>query len=95
MSACSFHLTTVYLSLIEPPAPGKALNPLFRNRLFWIAFALIACIHLFNGLCHLFSPLLPAHPALIRHQQHPHRRTLALLRMGVQVPAHLTSSSSA
>jgi len=57
-----FPLTTVYMSLIETPAPGKALNPLFRNRLFWMAFGLIAVIHLCNGLATYFPRNFPRIP---------------------------------
>ena len=57
-----FPLTTVYLSLIETPAAGKALNPLFRSGLFWIAFSLIASIHLFNGLATYFPRFFPPIP---------------------------------
>ena len=57
-----FPLTTVYMSLIEAPAPGKAVNSLFRNRLFWTAFCLIAAIHLFNGLATYFPRYFPLIP---------------------------------
>ncbi len=57
-----FPLVTVYLSLIEPPAPGKLLNPLFRNRLFWIGFAIVGGINLFNGLSVYFPRNIPPIP---------------------------------
>jgi len=57
-----FPLATVYMSLIEAPAPGNALNPLFRNRLFWIAFSAVAFIHLFNGLGSYYPRYIPPIP---------------------------------
>ncbi|HEV7300618.1 MAG TPA: DUF6785 family protein [Tepidisphaeraceae bacterium] len=45
-----FPLATVYLSLIEPPAPGRALNRLLSSRAFWIAFGCVFVVHLLNGL---------------------------------------------
>ncbi len=57
----SFPLATVYLSLLESPAPGRGWNALFRSRLFWIAFAAVMFIHLFNGL-HKYNVLWPEIP---------------------------------
>jgi hypothetical protein len=45
-----FPLATLYASLIEPPAPGHALNTLFHNRYFWIAFGAVFTIHGLNAL---------------------------------------------
>jgi hypothetical protein len=45
-----FPLATVYLSLIEPPHPGRTFNALFSSRLFWLAAAAVFCFHLWNGL---------------------------------------------
>jgi uncharacterized membrane protein len=45
-----FPLATVYLALIEPAEPGRALNSLFRSRLFWLATAAVFGFHLWNGL---------------------------------------------
>jgi len=46
----AFPLASVYLSLIEAPAPGRSFNALFRNWGFWIAAASVFTIHAFNGL---------------------------------------------
>jgi hypothetical protein len=50
-----FPLAQVYLSLIEPPQPGHALNTLFRARGFWIAFA---AVFIYHGLAamHEYDP---------------------------------------
>ena len=57
-----FPLATVYLSLIEPPEPGRVLNRLFRARSFWIAFAAVFAVHAVNGLS-LYAPkVFPAIP---------------------------------
>lgn len=45
-----YPLASVYLSLIEEPAPGKVFNTLFRNRWFWIAAGIVFVIHAFNAL---------------------------------------------
>jgi hypothetical protein len=45
-----FPLASVYLSLIEPPAPGRALNRLFASKLFWLTFAAVFVAHGINGL---------------------------------------------
>ena len=50
-----FPLATLYGSLIEPPAPGRALNALFSNRLFWIAFGAVFAVHGVNSL-HVYYP---------------------------------------
>lgn len=44
-----FPLAQVQLALIEQPAPGKALNTLFRSRPFWIAVGIVLAIRLFNA----------------------------------------------
>jgi hypothetical protein len=45
-----FPLASVYLSLIEPPSPGRRFNALFSSKLFWIAFAGVVVLHGINGL---------------------------------------------
>ena len=57
-----FPLVTVYMSLIEAPAPGRMLNTLFCNYLFWIGFSAIAFIKLFNGLGVYFPRNIPQIP---------------------------------
>jgi len=56
-----FPLATIYLSLIESPKPGKALNSLFSSRVFWIAFATVFVIHGINGL-QTYIPQVPEIP---------------------------------
>lgn len=50
-----FPVATVFASLIEPPAPGRALNALLRGRLFWIAAGSVIALHSMNGL-HAYLP---------------------------------------
>ena len=57
-----FPLASVYLSLIEPPEPGRALNKLFRSRGFWIAFAAVFCLHGINGLSEYAPKVFPVIP---------------------------------
>jgi hypothetical protein len=57
-----FPLATVWLSLIEPPARGRALNGLFSSRGFWFACGLVFVIHLVNGLSLYYPKLVPAIP---------------------------------
>lgn len=45
-----FPLAGVYTAMIEPPEPGRALNPLFRSTSFWVAFAAVFVIHGLNSL---------------------------------------------
>lgn len=56
-----FPLATVYLSLIETPAPGRTLNPLFSSRSFWIAFGVVFLLHGINAL-HQYVPRVPEIP---------------------------------
>lgn len=51
----AFPLATVYQALIEPPAPGNALNSLFRSTGFWIAFGAVFVAHGISSL-HLYAP---------------------------------------
>jgi hypothetical protein len=53
----AFPLATVYLSLIEPPEPGRALNRTFRSPAFWTAFAAVFALHGMNAV-HEYAPQL-------------------------------------
>jgi hypothetical protein len=57
-----YPLATVYLSLIEPPRPGHALNPLLRSRAFWIAAAAVFLTHCLNGLHAYYPQYFPEMP---------------------------------
>lgn len=57
-----FPLATIYLSIIDPPEPGRAFNNLFRKRSFWIAFGSVFFIHSFNALHHYHSAYFPEIP---------------------------------
>ena len=46
----SFPLLTVQQELIRAPGEGHFLPPLFRNKIFWTGFIMVAIIHAFNGL---------------------------------------------
>jgi hypothetical protein len=45
-----FPLASVFMSLIEPPAPGRAFNRLLSSRAFWIMFGAVCVIHGLGGL---------------------------------------------
>ncbi len=45
-----FPLAGIFTAMIEQPAPGRALNPLFRSTSFWVAFAIVFLIHGMNAL---------------------------------------------
>lgn len=51
----AFPLASVYLSLVEEPEPGRAVNALFRSPLFWIAAGLVFAIHFVNAM-HVYWP---------------------------------------
>ncbi len=57
-----FPLAEVYLSLLEQPRPGRALNDLLSQRWFWIAAASVFCIHSLNAANQYFPSLVPAIP---------------------------------
>jgi hypothetical protein len=57
----AFPLATVYAALIESPAPGRALNTLFRAPGFWIAAALVFAAHSVNAI-HQYVPSFPTIP---------------------------------
>jgi hypothetical protein len=50
-----FPLAGIYLSLIEPPRPGRLVNDLLGSRLFWGAFGVVFCAHGMNAL-HTYLP---------------------------------------
>jgi hypothetical protein len=50
-----FPLASIYLSLIEPPEPGRAFNALFRSRAFWLVAAAVFVVHGVNAL-HVYAP---------------------------------------
>jgi hypothetical protein len=58
----SFPLAQVQLELIEPPAPGRALNELFRSRLFWLAMFGVIVLHSLRGLNAYFPKQVPVVP---------------------------------
>ncbi len=58
----SFPLATVYLALVEPPAPGQYFNSLLRGRSFWVGFGAVFSIHLLNGLAVYFPATVPVIP---------------------------------
>jgi hypothetical protein len=45
-----FPIATIYLSLIEEPEDGRAVNRLFRSRSFWIAAGAVFLVHAVNAL---------------------------------------------
>ncbi len=45
-----FPLASIYLALVEPPAPRRFLNGLFSARAFWVTFAAVFFIHSLNAL---------------------------------------------
>ncbi len=57
-----FPLGTVFMSLIESPPPGRSLNRLFSNRIFWIGFAGVFTLHLLSGLSVYFPRNFPPIP---------------------------------
>src|SRR5581483_10046730 len=69
-----FPLAGIYLSLIEPPAPGKWLNRLLSARSFWMAAGVVFFIHGLNAL-HAYSPQnwpeMPIHFDLVRTLSEP------------------------
>lgn len=57
-----FPIATVYLALLEPPAPGAALNPTLGRRSFWLAAAAVFTAHAFAGLYLYFPRYVPQLP---------------------------------
>lgn len=50
----AFPLAQLQLALIEPPPPGRALNQLFRSKLFWIAAGAVLIVHSLTALNQYF-----------------------------------------
>jgi hypothetical protein len=58
----AFPVATIYTTLLEEPAPGRAINALLRSPMFWIPFALVFGLRAINSLS-LYLPLyVPAVP---------------------------------
>lgn len=53
----SFPLAQVGMSLIEQAPAGQRFNAALKSRLFWMAFAAVFALHLYNGLANY----VPAH----------------------------------
>lgn len=58
----SFPLLGVQELLIEKPAPGTRVPPIFRNPYFWSACLVVGMIHALNGLNHHTGGSVPAFP---------------------------------
>ncbi len=57
-----FPLLRIYGALVEPPAEGRAVAPLFISRLFWIGFGAVFLLYTTNGLSILTGGGFPAFP---------------------------------
>lgn len=57
-----FPLAGVFQSVIEPPEPGKLLNPLLSSKVFWLAFSAVFFIHGLNALAEYFPRNIPKIP---------------------------------
>jgi hypothetical protein len=57
-----FPLAQLQAMLIEPPAPGRVLNRLFRSWGFWIAAVAVTAIHSSTALNRMFPQSIPAVP---------------------------------
>jgi hypothetical protein len=58
-----FPLAELQLRLIEPPAPGRAFNALFRSTGFWVALIAVFVIHAsegFNAYWPKYAPEIPS-----------------------------------
>lgn len=58
----SFPIAQMQNALIEPPEPGRSLNPLFRSRGFWIALGSVFFIQMLWGLDKYFPKFVPEIP---------------------------------
>jgi hypothetical protein len=58
-----FPLAELQLRLIEPPAPGRAFNALFRSTGFWVALAAVFIIHASEGLNAYYPKYVPEIPS--------------------------------
>lgn len=54
----SFPLASIVLEMLRPPPPGRMLNELFRNRLFWWSFGVVVAFQMLYGL-HACFPAFP------------------------------------
>ncbi len=54
----TFPLADVYVTLLEPPGPGRAWPPVFGSRMFWIAAGLVFVLHGLSGLAQ-WLPKIP------------------------------------
>ncbi len=57
-----FPLAQIQLSLLESPRPGQWFNGLMRNRVFWVGFAMIFALHMWNGGFRYFPKYIPEIP---------------------------------
>lgn len=57
-----FPLAQIHLALIEPPKEGRWLNRVLRARAFWIAFAGVFLLHLWNGAGNYLPDFFPRIP---------------------------------
>jgi hypothetical protein len=57
-----FPLVQVQAALIEPPAPGRSLNDLFRSRTLWVGLTVVFVIHSLSGLNAYFPKNVPDVP---------------------------------
>ena len=58
----AFPIASVYLSLIEPPAKGRSLNPLFLARSFWVAVLFVFILHSSTPLNQYYPRYIPRIP---------------------------------
>ena len=54
-----FPIAQIQQALIEPPAPGRALNSLFRSQMFWIAAGAVLIVHSMVTLHAYFPRTVP------------------------------------
>lgn len=57
-----FPLVQVHADLIEPPAPGRALNGMFRSRLLWFGLTVVLVVHGLTCLNAYFPKIVPTIP---------------------------------
>ena len=57
-----FPLAQVQLALIEPPKPGRWANDTLARRRFWIGFAIVFVLHVWNGISQYAPHYVPAIP---------------------------------
>lgn len=54
-----FPLAQIQLSLVDQPRRGRWLNDLMSRRSFWLAFAAVFLLHVWNGLARYFPQRFP------------------------------------